>query len=325
MRDTASKSWTLAGLPPSERIERWRHVLSITRVPFRLSTQLKPSQPFVANVRQQMIDDIAVIDVECDPHGGWRRSAQLMDTEGEYVVLLMNLAGSETIEQLGRQARLGPGQALVWDSSRECRYQVHERVRKRSLFMPRRAVEEVSGQPWKGGVLRIPIDSPELRVLSGYLEVLVRTAQDLGADAVHSARNAALELFVGAAGPTKAHVAATDTKALRAAMDRFIEDHVASDAVTPADLAHTHGVSERTVYRLFSETGDTVRGVVRRKRLERAREDLIEGHQSISWIAHRWGFSDSAHFSRVFRASHGMSPRAYREATLTATAGSGSA
>ncbi|MEU4553698.1 helix-turn-helix domain-containing protein [Micromonospora violae] len=31
-------------------------------------------------------------------------------------------------------------------------------------------------------------------------------------------------------------------------------------------------------------------------------------------IAARWGFSDKAHFSRVFRARYGRSPQAYRAA-----------
>ncbi|MGY0064980.1 helix-turn-helix domain-containing protein [Streptomyces sp. LZ34] len=34
--------------------------------------------------------------------------------------------------------------------------------------------------------------------------------------------------------------------------------------------------------------------------------------RSIQTIAARWAFSDPAHFSRVFRAAHGMTPRDYR-------------
>ena len=34
---------------------------------------------------------------------------------------------------------------------------------------------------------------------------------------------------------------------------------------------------------------------------------------SITDIAYRWGFSDAAHFARMFRERFGMSPRRYRE------------
>ena len=32
----------------------------------------------------------------------------------------------------------------------------------------------------------------------------------------------------------------------------------------------------------------------------------------ITEVAYRWGFNDSAHFSRLFKASFGMSPTQYR-------------
>ena len=34
--------------------------------------------------------------------------------------------------------------------------------------------------------------------------------------------------------------------------------------------------------------------------------------EGITEIAFRWGFNDSAHFSKAFRAEFGQSPRAYR-------------
>jgi len=34
--------------------------------------------------------------------------------------------------------------------------------------------------------------------------------------------------------------------------------------------------------------------------------------ESISKIAARWGLLDSSHFSRLFRATYGMSPREFR-------------
>ena len=44
------------------------------------------------------------------------------------------------------------------------------------------------------------------------------------------------------------------------------------------------------------------------------REALTVSTHLISSIAHRWGFSDSSHFSRTFKAHYGSSPRDYRHA-----------
>jgi AraC-like DNA-binding protein len=53
---------------------------------------------------------------------------------------------------------------------------------------------------------------------------------------------------------------------------------------------------------------------VRARRLARAREDLTDSDRPISVIAHRWGFSDTGHFSRSFKAHYGSSPTDYRNA-----------
>jgi AraC-like DNA-binding protein len=37
----------------------------------------------------------------------------------------------------------------------------------------------------------------------------------------------------------------------------------------------------------------------------------------ISHIAHRWGFADLAHFSRLFKAAYGEAPSVYRRRHAT--------
>jgi AraC-like DNA-binding protein len=41
---------------------------------------------------------------------------------------------------------------------------------------------------------------------------------------------------------------------------------------------------------------------------------------SISQICFRWGFNDSAHFSRAFRNQFGLSPREHRRAAADSAA-----
>jgi AraC-like DNA-binding protein len=101
-------------------------------------------------------------------------------------------------------------------------------------------------------------------------------------------------------------------------MDRYIQRHLPDEAVTAGAIASAHGVSIRTVNRIFNAGGQTVGEVVRVRRLARAREELTETAQAVSVIAHRWGFSDTSHFSRSFKARYGSSPTDYRRAAQTA-------
>ena len=83
--------------------------------------------------------------------------------------------------------------------------------------------------------------------------------------------------------------------------------------LSPKKIAEANGISIRYLYTLFSEQGETVSGWVRRRRLLRCRAELegADTEASITEIAYRWGFNDSAHFSRLFKGSFGMSPTQY--------------
>jgi AraC-like DNA-binding protein len=96
----------------------------------------------------------------------------------------------------------------------------------------------------------------------------------------------------------------------------FIEAHLADRDLTPASIASAHHVSVRSLYRLFAGEGRTVAAWIRHRRLDRCRRDLADpglAGQPIHAIAARWGFTDSAHFTRLFTAVVGVGPLAYRQ------------
>jgi AraC-like DNA-binding protein len=104
-------------------------------------------------------------------------------------------------------------------------------------------------------------------------------------------------------------------RALQARIHDFIQQRLADPDLTPEAIAAAHDISTRYLYKLFHEQGLTVAGWIRECRLERCCRDLTDprfSSRSIQAIASRWGFIDKAHFSRVFRAAYGMSPRDYR-------------
>lgn len=290
---------------------RWQHMLSATHLPW--TVRIPAGNPFEAWIRRWWIDDLALVDCECDPCSGVRGRGRLAATDGEFTAVLITMGGRETVEQDGAQAQLLPGDAVVWDSTRPARFAVWEPLSKRSLFIPRAALEEMGRGLAPSGAVRLDGAAPATRLLTGYLDTLRPALPLLGPAAVAAARNATLELFVGALR-TDEQVPTSDTAhpALRAVMDRYIERHL-RDAVTAASVADAHGVSIRTVNRIFNATGQTVGEVVRARRLARARAELAGGGHSISGIAHRWRFSDGSHFSRTFKAHYGVSPTDYRD------------
>jgi AraC-like DNA-binding protein len=97
---------------------------------------------------------------------------------------------------------------------------------------------------------------------------------------------------------------------------QMIEAHLGEHDFSRATVAHKEGISARYVQKLFENAGETFGHYLRVRRLERSRTalaDPVYAHLSITEICYRWGFNDSAHFSRAFRDQYGISPRAYRK------------
>ncbi|MEU6697840.1 helix-turn-helix domain-containing protein [Pseudonocardia sp. NPDC046786] len=313
MTGTGPDRWSVHGRADDDMSDRWREIVTATHLPWSVQAgTARPDKTFRARVRRWWVDDLALVDAECERTRGVRSRTQIADTDGEFVVILFVRDGTETVWQESGTARLGPGDAVVWDSTTTARFAVGDRLVKRSLLIPRAALAEVGGRAWAAdpGIV-LDRDAPAVRLLAHYLDALTATLPALGPAATVAARNATLELVAGAVRPGTPAGPAGDP-VLRAVMERYIDRHLTGPEITPAGVAGAHGVSERTVHRVFNAGGETLGGVVRSRRLARARDDLATGDEPISTIAHRWGFFDSSHFHRAFTARYGLSPGGYR-------------
>lgn len=294
--------------------DQWRDILSVTHLPWRVAPEgpLGGRSDFEASVQRRWIDDLALVDCECDPCSGTRTRRELAETDGEFVVVLFTLGGCESVTQGDSDIDLKPGDVVAWDSRRPVRFTVRESLTKRSLFIPRSALDELSGRISLSSGVKLDGTMPATRLLSGYLGALSRELPGLTNVAVKAARNATLELFLGALRAESDLPQFMTHPALRDAISRYIERHLLDARMSPASIAAAHGVSVRTVNRIFNSTGDTIGEVIRIRRLARARGELTETNHTISTIAHRWGFSDTSHFSRTFKAQYGAPPSEYR-------------
>jgi AraC-like DNA-binding protein len=99
----------------------------------------------------------------------------------------------------------------------------------------------------------------------------------------------------------------------------WLEGNLANPELSTEILAAEHFLSPRYVRRVFAANGTTVSALVRQRRLERIRDDLVDPQLlrvPIHTIAERWAMRDPATFSRAFSRQFGAAPRTYRRLHL---------
>ncbi|MFF7216920.1 helix-turn-helix domain-containing protein [Streptomyces sp. NPDC008238] len=98
-------------------------------------------------------------------------------------------------------------------------------------------------------------------------------------------------------------------------VEEYVRRHLAEPDLTAARIAAEHHVSVRQLYLTLSRAGISLGAWIRTQRLEECRRELASPARrfmTIEAIAHRWGFTSAPHFSRVFKAAYGSSPREWR-------------
>ena len=226
--------------------------------------------------------------------------------------------GSMSGEVPGRAFTVPEGALLLLDLTQPCSV-IHPSGASIQIAIPRALAQTFLGPlgPLHGAVasaagsamlvghllqLRRALPSME----RGQQTILMRTVLDLLAVAL--GRDAVVEL------PTRAIPDASAADIEKRARHE-IEQRLGLPSLSAASLAERLGISRSTLFRLFKEEGG-VQSYIRGRRLDRVKTTLDEPlrHESISDLAYRFGFSDTSHLTRLFKATYGATPTAYRSA-----------
>ena len=103
-----------------------------------------------------------------------------------------------------------------------------------------------------------------------------------------------------------------------AAALRFMEQQAHRHDLDAAAIARGAGCSRTRLYEAFAAQGQTVMGVLRDMRLQRAQGLLAQGQRlNVGALAWRCGFADASGFSKLFRARFGLSPTEWHQRAHT--------
>ncbi|MCW5770711.1 MAG: helix-turn-helix domain-containing protein, partial [Rhodospirillaceae bacterium] len=157
------------------------------------------------------------------------------------------------------------------------------------------------------------------QVFAGLLRSIADSIESLTAEQIQPVELALSEFLVASMARDAASQAKGGASGWQVALIQricqTIDTRLSDPDLSMAQIAVEHGISTRYLQKLFHSVHESFAHYLRNRRLERCRTDLVNplyAQLSISDICFRWGFSDSAHFSRTFRKQFGVSPREWR-------------
>lgn len=307
-------------LPVAERFGSWHDMMTSTLVPNLLRSDHEAD--FRASVRLLDLGGVRVSALAYPTLETHRTRKLIRSSDTGTYQLMLNLRGGHRIQQGDRDTAIGPGEMMLYDTSRPWRGWAHagqDAVEGVMVQVPRTLLPLPAAEVDRLTAVRLPAREGMGALLSGYLTQLLATATVYTPADGNRLATCTLDLLTAflahhadapASVPPRARHRTTLMK-----VQAFIQQHLGDPDLSPNMIAAAHHISPRSLHRLFQSQDTTVAGWIRARRLERCHRDLadplLHGRPARA-IAARWGFADPAHFSRVFRAAFGHSPQEHR-------------
>jgi AraC-like DNA-binding protein len=304
--------------PVASRVERLRHVVGDTIAPIDVRPAVAAAE-IRDRISMQEVGAIRVIATTLTPATAARTPALIRRSDPELCKIDVIGRGHMLVEQDGRASRLGPGDFAFVDLSRPARWATSTTSQGVAVLFPRSLLPLGRRDLERLSAVRIPGDEGTAALVSSLARQLPGHLDDHSPAEGARLGSAVVDLLTVAlaARLDRGTVVSRDSlrRDLLARIHAFIEERLADPRLSPAMIAAAHHISLRYLYKLFESEQTTVADWIRRRRLERCRRDLLDPGlrtQPVGAIAARWGLTNAAHFSRVFRAAHGVPPGEYR-------------
>lgn len=236
----------------------------------------------------------------------------------------VQLHGSGILRQGKQEARLTPGDFTVYDTRVPYELRFGGDFSMFVVMLPRDSLRITAGVLAAVSGRRIRGRDGVGALVSPFLIRLRHNLQQETLPTVPMFEDAVADLLSAAFDENAPRLHERSGPTLLASAKAFIDDNLSDTELNTAMVAAHHHISTRYLQKLFETDGHTVASWIRTRRLDKCRRDIIDPRlrkENIREIRTRYGFLDTAHFSRLFKDTFGHSPRAFREEAFTAPPG----
>jgi len=317
LREIAMPSvYSLDSVPVKERFARYRDLVETYYVP--VSVECHRPERFNAWINGTNLGAVTAGTSLLGEQDVDRRTEHIARSEDDRVKLIVPLSGSIFVDQDSRNTLIRPGEFYVTDPTRPYQESIVGDLTFLYFLFPRNLLTSKLSRIENVTATGFDRKRPYARLAVDYAKSLSNVLDAFEPTSASQAGAIAADLFTMALWERLDEVQTHSTVHRSAQFRRakaFIDQHLKDPNLNLEQVAVAMQLSTRYLHGLLSEGGLKYRRYVLEQRLARCAKDLtVAGNldSSITEIAYRWGFFDSAHFSRSFKAFYGMSPRDYR-------------
>ncbi|MFD5337558.1 AraC-like ligand-binding domain-containing protein [Streptomyces hawaiiensis] len=302
----------------TDRLECWRDAVSRNLVP--LEVLPRDSADFSASLHAVQVGQVQMSVISAAPHSIARTRRHIASDAPDLFQLTVQLTGQGVLTQKGRQARVEPGELVIYDTRRPFTYDLHQSHTGLVLMFPRAMLPLADRDLARVTATPVPCHDGLGQVVLPLLHGLARQMEHLELSGTPRLADNVVDL-IGTLLAEHADADRTTEGAgpglLTERVLLYMEQRLADPGLSPEGIAAAHHISRRYLYKLLAARGYSVSGWIREQRLARCRRDLTDpalDHLPVGAVGGRWGFADPAHFSHAFKAAYGTSPREARTA-----------
>lgn len=273
-----------------------------------------PEVSLRTRIRSRRVTDIRIAEISGGPCHGQRGERHRDDDMGDYVGITCKLSGQEVCSGASGEMILHEGDIVIWRNRGDLAFRVDDWSRQFILLVPATRFEAALRKPLNHDRVHLPGRSALGALTPKFMAALCENFDDLRDREAEIAIEMALDL-VGLSLDGIGEEESSSRTTLYDRILRYIDRRLEDSQLTPGEIADAHGISRRYLHLIFAQHGQTVSGWIRERRLLHCRDELERMGRKLSMteIAHRYGYCDSAHFSRSFKQRFGVPPRQWRE------------
>lgn len=313
-----ARAWDIGDLSSTERSDAVHDV--IARMTGSVNIRFPQNGTSIeASGTTSHVGPVTLATVRTNAMSVERTNLHIGDGFDASVYLGLQIQGSSTVIQHGRQATLRPGDLIVYDSTEPYTivdtfgiWQHFFKIPMERLALPLETLRKSSATNLAPG-------HPISNMAAHHFARLAADPRDFEGLTTSAVGQPSIDLLRVAIathcdGEGSLHREILDDSLPTRIME-FIRSNLANPDLGAALIAAEHHISIRYLYKILAAEGVSLAEWVRTRRLEECKAELSSSGPAfgtIETVARRWGFTDMSSFSRSFRTAYGMTPRDWR-------------